>query len=357
MELTVAALKAVNAHLGHPHRFWNPKMKEYILETRRLEVNGRVRRVDILNLQQSLVKIKELAVYLQRVARVEHARILFVGTNFSAKWVIKDVATRSGNYYVTERWLGGTLTNFRTVKSRINRLFEIRRNIDIGQFDLLTKGEQMALKKEQAELEKLFAGIERMKELPYCLFVVNPVVERKAVLEARKLNIPVIGLCDSDGDPTLLEVFAPLNDNFYKPIELVMNYLITCYAQAKKIELAPPTPKPEAEINRDLRLRTRRNIAKKIQSATSRRRFAGQWPVSQQAPTITSQNYRALIAAGRATPTAVQAERWLKPGLAQRVFDYQSASEEYFQSGFRRRFDVEPEVKPAVSTGESKPDK
>ena len=176
---------------------------------------------------------------------------------------MKDIAQRSGNYYVTERWLGGTLTNFRTIKSRINRLFEIRRSIDIGHIDLLSKPEQLAIRKEQLALAKLFAGIEKMKELPDFLFVVDPVTERKAVLEAHRLNIPVVGLCDSDGDPDRFDAYAPLNDDFYRPIELVMNYLISRYAEAKQMVLSPPTPKPEHEINRDLSLRTRRKMAKK----------------------------------------------------------------------------------------------
>lgn len=224
-----------------------------------------------------------------------------------------------------------------TIKKRINRLFEIRQMIDVGKFDLMPKMEQEQLLVEQKQLNHLLSGIETMKELPDCIFLVNSVYESKVIKEAQKLKIPLIGFCDTDGDPDVFEAFVPLNDDYFRPIELVLQYLVEQYAAAVGLTLPPPTPKPESEINRDMQLKSRRNIARRSRRVRNLRRFSN---VKSNHIIVTGLNYRTVTANGRSTTTAVQADEQLVDLTGRKIYLYDRACEEYFVTGYARRFAV-----------------
>ena len=205
-------LLEAGVHFGHQTRRWNPKMNEYIY----MERNG----IHIIDLQKTVKKIDEAYAFVQGVS-TEGGTVLFVGTKKQAKDSIAEEAQRCGMYYVTNRWLGGMLTNYQTIKARISRLNELYEKEENGSFDLLPKKEVAKLKLERDKLEKNLGGIRQMDRLPAAVFVVDPKTERNAVLESRKLGIPVVGIVDTNCDPEDVDYVIPANDDAIRAIKLI----------------------------------------------------------------------------------------------------------------------------------------
>ena len=210
--ISIKQLLEAGVHFGHQTRRWNPKMKKYIFTER----NG----IYIIDLQKTVKKVEEAYHFIREIAQ-DGGTVLFVGTKKQAQDSVKEEAERSGNYYVNQRWLGGTLTNFKTIQKRIQRLKNIEKMEEDGIFDVLPKKEVIALKKEQEKLEKFLGGIKEMKELPSCLFVVDPRKERIAVAEAQKLHIPIVGIVDTNCDPDEIDYVIPANDDAIRAVKLL----------------------------------------------------------------------------------------------------------------------------------------
>lgn len=226
--VSINYLLEAGVHFGHQKRTWNPKMKEYIFNSRD--------DIYIIDLEKTSKKLEEAYEVLKEVASKE-GKVLFVGTKKQAKEAIKECALKTENYFVSERWLGGTLTNFKTIRSRVNRLEEIEKMAEDGTFELLTKKEVLTLKKEQAKLLHNLEGIRDMKRLPDILVVVDPEEEIIAIREAHKLNIPVIGIVDTNCDPDLVDYVVPGNDDAVRSITLLLNVLTNALCEAKNLEL------------------------------------------------------------------------------------------------------------------------
>lgn len=220
-------LLEAGVHFGHQTRRWNPKMKRYIFTER----NG----IYIIDLQKTVKKVEE-AFNVMRDIAAEGGDILFVGTKKQAQEAIKEEATRAGMYFVNQRWLGGTLTNFQTIQKRIKRLKDIERMQEDGTFDVLPKKEVVQLKKELERLEKFLGGIKDMKGLPSALFVVDPRKERIAVAEARKLHIPIIGIVDTNCDPDEIDHVIPANDDAIRAVKLLTSKMADAILEAKQGE-------------------------------------------------------------------------------------------------------------------------
>ena len=196
--MAVVAMKQLleaGVHFGHQTRRWDPRMAEYIFQAR----NG----IHIIDLQKTSKKIDEAYAFIKEQAE-EGKTILFVGTKKQAQECVKEAAEKSGMFYVNERWLGGTLTNFKTIRKRIERLAELEKMQEDGTFEVLPKKEVILLKKEMDKLEKNLGGIKEMTQIPDVIFVVDPKKEHIAVQEARKLNIPLVGLVDTNCDQMML---------------------------------------------------------------------------------------------------------------------------------------------------------
>ena len=202
--VSMKQLLEAGVHFGHQTRRWNPKMAKYIYTER----NG----IYIIDLQKTVKKIEEAYEFAAEIAS-EGKKILFVGTKKQAQDSIKDEAERCGMYYVNERWLGGMLTNHRTIRTRIDRLNKLSAMEEDGTFDLLPKKEVMSLKHEKDKLEKYLSGIKDMPELPGALYIVDPRKERIAVKEAQNLGIPIIGIIDTNCDPDEIDYPIPGNDD------------------------------------------------------------------------------------------------------------------------------------------------
>ena len=204
-------LLEAGVHFGHQTRRWNPKMKKYIF----VERSG----IYIIDLQKTLVCLEEALNAVAALA-AKSKTILFVGTKKQAKDAIEEEAQRCGMYYVTERWLGGMLTNFRTIKSNIGRLKELEAMSEDGRMDQLSKKEASRLQKEKQKLQKIFTGIKQMDSLPDMLFVIDAKKERIAVAEGRRLGIPIVAVVDTNSDPDLIDYPIPGNDDAIRAIRL-----------------------------------------------------------------------------------------------------------------------------------------
>ena len=216
-------LLEAGVHFGHNTRRWNPKMKEYIYEER----NG-IYIIDLTKTEQLLDDAyKALYVIAQNGGTV-----LFVGTRKQTQDVIKEEAIRAGMYYVDQRWLGGTLTNFKTIKKSIAKLYKIEAMEEEGTFDVLPKKEVAILKKDKEKLEKYFGGIKEMKGIPQALVVVDPKTEHNAIAEARRLNIPVFGLVDTNCDPDDVDYVIPANDDAIRSVKLIVATLANAVVEA-----------------------------------------------------------------------------------------------------------------------------
>lgn len=205
-------LLEAGVHFGHQTRRWNPKMKKYIFTER----NG----IYIIDLQKTVKKIEEAYEFVRQLGE-DGGTILFVGTKKQAQESVKDEANRSGMYFVNQRWLGGTLTNFQTIRKRINRLKEIEKMEEDGTFEVLPKKETVNLLKEKDRLLKFLGGIKDMKKLPDAIFVIDPRKESIAIAEARKLNIPIIGIVDTNCDPDEIDYVIPANDDAIRAVKLL----------------------------------------------------------------------------------------------------------------------------------------
>ena len=221
--VSMSYLLEAGVHFGHQTKRWNPKMKEYIYTSRD--------DIYIIDLQKTAKKIDEAYTALKEIV-ANDGKVLFVGTRKQAQEAIKEEAIRSNSYYVTERWLGGTLTNFKTIRRRVRRLEEIEKMETDGIFDLLPKKEVIGLKKEYAKLDNLLCGIREMNKLPQALFIVDPSKEENAIKEARKLNIPVFGIVDTNCDPDMVDYVIPGNDDAVRSIKVVLGALTNAIVEA-----------------------------------------------------------------------------------------------------------------------------
>ena len=236
--ISMKQLLEAGVHFGHQTRRWNPKMAPYIFTER----NG----IHIIDLQKSVVKVDEAYKAVSEIA-AQGGTILFVGTKKQAQDAVKVEAERCGMYYVNERWLGGMLTNFKTIQSRINRLKEIEAMEADGTFDVLPKKEVIQLKKEQEKLEKNLGGIKEMKGMPGAMFIVDPKKEKIAVKEARILGIPVVGIVDTNCDPDDVDYIIPANDDAIRAVKLIAGKMADAIIEANQGEDATAEDEAAAE--------------------------------------------------------------------------------------------------------------
>jgi small subunit ribosomal protein S2 len=228
--MSVVAMKQLleaGVHFGHQTRRWDPRMRPYIYTDR----NG----IYIIDLQKTAKKIDEAYAVLKSIID-EGKTVIFVGTKKQAQECVKEEAERCGMYYVNQRWLGGMLTNFDTIKKRIERLKKLEAMETDGTFDVLPKKEVIILKKEMEKLEKNLGGIKNMTEVPGAMFVVDPKKERIAILEARKLGIPVIGLVDTNCNPEDVDYVIPGNDDAIRAIKLIVEAMANAVLESKQGE-------------------------------------------------------------------------------------------------------------------------
>ena len=221
-------LLEAGVHFGHQKRRWNPKMKEYIFESRD--------DIYIINLQKTVKKLEEAYEALTKIVQ-DGGKVIFVGTKKQANEACLECATRTNMFYVTERWLGGTLTNFKTIRSRVKRLEELEKMQSDGTFDVLPKKEVALLNKEYEKLNRYLAGIREMKELPQAMVVVDPSHEDIAIREARKLGIKTFGIVDTNCDPDVLDYPIPGNDDAVRAVKIVLNALTNAIATVNGNEI------------------------------------------------------------------------------------------------------------------------
>ena len=210
--ISMKQLLEAGVHFGHQTRRWNPKMDRYIFTAR----NG----IYIIDLQKTVHMIDDAYNFLREVS-AEGKKILFVGTKKQAQDAVKEEAIRSGSYYVDQRWLGGMLTNFQTIKKRTNRLKELKKMEEDGTFEVLPKKEVIELRKEEDKLERFLGGIKEMNKLPGAIFIIDPKKERIAVTEARKLGIPTVAIVDTNCDPDEIDYVIPGNDDAIRAVKLI----------------------------------------------------------------------------------------------------------------------------------------
>ena len=225
--ISMKQLLEAGVHFGHQTRRWNPKMAKYIVTER----NG----IYIIDLQKTVKKVDEAYAFLRDVA-AEGKSILFVGTKKQAQEAIKEEALRANMFYVNERWLGGMMTNFQTIQKRVNRLKELEAMEADGTFEVLTKKEVQGLRHEMEKLEKYLGGIKEMNKLPGALFVVDPRKERIAVAEARKLNIPIVAIVDTNCDPDEVDYVIPGNDDAIRAVKLMTGRMADAIMEGRQGE-------------------------------------------------------------------------------------------------------------------------
>ena len=242
--ISIKQLLEAGVHFGHHTRRWNPKMQEYIFTER----NG----IYIIDLQKTVKKFEEAYMFVRELA-ANGGTILFVGTKKQAAEAIKEEATRCGQYYVNVRWPGGMMTNFKTIKRSIGRLNSLNKMQEDGTFDLLPKKEVAAKQKEIFDLEKSYGGIKTMENLPDAIFIVDPRKERNAVLEAKKLGIPVIAIVDTNCDPDDADYIIPGNDDAIRAIKLISSVIADAVLEGKQGEQTEDAAaeKAEAEAEAD----------------------------------------------------------------------------------------------------------
>ena len=236
-------LLEAGVHFGHQKRRWNPKMGEYIFGSRD--------DIYIIDLQKTVKKLEEAYDALKKIAE-DGGKVVFVGTKKQAQEACKECAERTGMYYVTERWLGGTLTNFKTIRSRVKRLVELETMSTDGTYDLLPKKEVALLNKEYEKLNKYLAGIREMTELPKAIIIVDPSKEYNAIREARKLNIPVFGIVDTNCDPDMVDYVIPGNDDAVRAVKVVLNALANSIAEVNGGEIVDVISEDDKKENASL---------------------------------------------------------------------------------------------------------
>ena len=226
--VSMSYLLEAGVHFGHQTKRWNPKMKEYIFNSRD--------DIYIIDLEKTQKLLEEAYNEIKTIAS-NGGKFLFVGTKKQSGEVAVEEALRSGSYYVTERWLGGTLTNFRTIRRRVKRLEDIEKMESDGTFDALPKKEVIKIKKEYDKLNTLLCGIREMTKLPQALIIVDPRKEYNAIKEARKLHIPVFGVVDTNGDPDLVDYVIPGNDDAVRSIKVLLGVLTNAICEANNLEI------------------------------------------------------------------------------------------------------------------------
>ena len=228
--MAVVAMKQLleaGVHFGHQTRRWDPKMAEYIFQAR----NG----IHIIDLQKTSKKLDEAYAFLKE--QVEEGKtVLFVGTKKQAQECMKEAAIKSGMYYVDQRWLGGMLTNFDTIRTRVQRLKDLEKMAEDGTFEVLPKKEVILLKKEMEKLERNLGGIKEMEEIPGVIFLVDPKKEHIAILEAKKLGIPVIGLVDTNCNPEEVDYAIPGNDDAIRAVKLITDVMANAIIEGRQGE-------------------------------------------------------------------------------------------------------------------------
>ena len=243
--MAVVAMKQLleaGVHFGHQTRRWDPKMAEYIFQAR----NG----IHIIDLQKTSKKLDEAYKFVKEQAE-EGKTILFVGTKKQAQECIKEAAQRCNMYYVDQRWLGGMLTNFKTIEQRVQRLRDLEVMSEDGTFDVLPKKEVSGLRNEMEKLEKNLGGIKEMKEMPGVMFVVDPKKERIAILEAKKLGIPVVGLVDTNCNPEDVDYAIPGNDDAIRAVKLIADCMANAVIEGRQGEDAEVASEMEEMVNEE----------------------------------------------------------------------------------------------------------
>lgn len=272
--LPMKKLLEAGVHFGHQTRRWNPKMKKYIYTER----NG----IYIIDLQKTSQSIDESYKALLEIVR-DGGRILFVGTKKQAQRAVKEEAERCGQFFVNQRWLGGTLTNFKTIRQRVAYLNKLYRMEEDGTVDVLPKKEVIQLRKEKEKLEKFLGGIKEMRKHPDALFIIDPRKEKNAIAEARKLHIPVFGVVDTNCDPDEVDFVIPANDDAIRAVKLITGVMADAVLEAqggksdalvyayKKDERKDDGPrKPRDNKNRDYKSRDNRNYDNRNRDNRSR---------------------------------------------------------------------------------------
>ena len=237
--MAVVAMKQLleaGVHFGHQTKRWDPKMAEYIYQAR----NG----IHIIDLQKTSKKIDEAYAFIKEVAE-DGQDILFVGTKKQAQECVKEAALKSNMFYVDQRWLGGMLTNFKTIRKRVDRLAKLEEMSQDGTFDVLPKKEVAALKNEMEKLEKNLGGIKEMTRMPGAMFVVDPKNEKIAVLEAKKLNIPIVGLVDTNCNPEDVDYPIPGNDDAIRAVKLITDVMANAIIEGRQGEILEPETEME----------------------------------------------------------------------------------------------------------------
>ena len=239
LKMAVVAMKQLleaGVHFGHQTRRWDPKMAEYIFQAR----NG----IHIIDLQKTSKKLDEAYSFIKEQAE-EGKTVLFVGTKKQAQECMKEAALKCGMYYIDQRWLGGMLTNFDTIRTRVQRLKDLETMQEDGTFDILPKKEVILLKKEMEKLERNLGGIKEMEKLPGVIFLIDPKKERIAILEAKKLGIPVVGLVDTNCNPEELDYPIPGNDDAIRAVKLIADVMANAVIEGKQGESFEPEMESE----------------------------------------------------------------------------------------------------------------
>ena len=236
--VSMKQLLEAGVHFGHQTRRWNPKMAQYIFTER----NG----IYIIDLQKTVKKLEEAYNFVRDLS-TEGKAVLFVGTKKQAQESVKDEAVRAGAYYVNARWLGGMLTNFRTIRRRIDRLRQLRTMEEDGTFELLPKKEVVKLNLEIEKLEKFLGGIKDMKKLPGALFIVDPRKERIAVSEAQKLGIPIVAIVDTNCDPDEIDYVIPGNDDAIRAVKLISATMANAIIEGREGRMGAAAEEEKAE--------------------------------------------------------------------------------------------------------------
>ena len=243
--VSMKQLLEAGVHFGHQTRRWNPKMAPYIY----MERNG----IYIIDLQKTVKKLEEAYNFVRDTA-ANGGTILFVGTKKQAQDAVREEAEKAGMYYVNARWLGGMLTNFKTMRTRIDRLTQLRRMQEDGTFDMLPKKEVIKLTGEIAKLEKYLGGVKEMRRLPSAMFVIDPRKERNAIAEARKLHIPIVAIVDTNCDPDEVDYPIPGNDDAIRAIRLISSTMANAVQEGRQgadAEEAAPVEAAPAEVKEE----------------------------------------------------------------------------------------------------------
>ena len=236
--VSMKQLLEAGVHFGHQTRRWNPKMATYIFTER----NG----IYIIDLQKTVKKLEEAYNFVREIA-AEGKNVLFVGTKKQAQDSVKEEALRAGAYYVNARWLGGMLTNFTTIRTRINRLNQLKKMAEDGTFELLPKKEVIKLNLEIEKLEKFLGGIKDMKDFPGALFIVDPRKEKIAVSEAKKLGIPVVAIVDTNCDPDEIDYVIPGNDDAIRAVKLIAGAMANAIIEGREGQMGAAAVAEETE--------------------------------------------------------------------------------------------------------------